>query len=71
MGKGAYPTHSLDALVRWVEHDEAPDVLAAETQPDDDGKVRRLNLCPYPLVAAYQGGDTADANSYACKASFS
>ena len=71
MGKGAYPTHSLDALVRWVEHDEAPDVLAAETQPDDDGKVRRLNLCPYPLVAAYQGGDTADAKSYACKASFS
>jgi hypothetical protein len=71
MGKGAYPAHSLDALVRWVEHDEAPDILAAETQPNDDGKVRRLNLCPYPLVAAYQGGDTADARSYACKASFS
>jgi hypothetical protein len=70
-GKGAFPNHSLDALVRWVEHGEVPEVLAAETLPDEDGNVRRLNLCPYPLVAAYLGGDTADAKSYACNASFS
>jgi Tannase and feruloyl esterase len=70
-GKGAYPSHSMDALVRWVEHGQVPDVLAAETRPDDGGDVRKLNLCPYPLVAAYQGGDTADAKSYACKESFS
>jgi hypothetical protein len=71
MGRGAFPNHSLDALVRWVEHGEAPDVLAAETLPDENGNIRRLNLCPYPLVAAYLGGNTADAKSYACKASFS
>jgi hypothetical protein len=76
MGKGAFPNLSLDALVRWVlvrwmEHGEAPDVLAAETLPDEDGNIRRLNLCPYPLVAAYLGGNTADTKSYACKASFS
>lgn len=70
-GKGAFPHHSLDALVRWVEHSQAPDVLAAETLPDEDGNTRKLNLCPYPLVAAYLGGDTADSKSYACKASFS
>ncbi|KAE9369106.1 tannase and feruloyl esterase [Stipitochalara longipes BDJ] len=70
-GKGAFPSHSMDALVRWVEHGGVPDVLAAETQPVGDEDVRKLNLCPYPLVAAYQGGDTADAKSYACKESFS
>ncbi len=70
-GKGAFPSHSLDALVRWVEHGEVPDILAAETQPDEDGNVRKLNLCLYPLVAAYLGGNTADAKSYACNASFS
>jgi feruloyl esterase len=58
-------------LVRWVEHGEVPDVLVAETQPVSGEGVRKLNLCPYPLVAAYQGGDTADAKSYACKNSFS
>jgi Tannase and feruloyl esterase len=69
-GRGAYPSSSMDALIRWVEHGEGPDLLPAETEPDDDGKVKKLNLCPYPLVAAYQGGDTADAKSYACKISF-
>jgi feruloyl esterase len=29
--EGAFPHHSLDALVRWMEHGQAQDVLAAET----------------------------------------
>jgi feruloyl esterase len=49
-GKGAYPSHSTDNLVRWVEHGQVPDVLVVETRLEDDGDVRKLNLCPYPLV---------------------
>ncbi|OAG08447.1 tannase and feruloyl esterase [Paraphaeosphaeria sporulosa] len=46
-GAGPYPYDSLDALVDWVEHGKAPDVLVATKRPGDDA-VTRL-LYPYLL----------------------
>jgi len=54
----------LSALVDWVEQGKAPASITArrrapatETRP----------LCPYPAHAAYVGGDSKNAASFACK----
>lgn len=54
----------LDAIVDWVEKGRAPDriVAAGETFP---GVSRPL--CPYPLVARYEGGDPNSASSFSCR----
>ncbi|PNP59970.1 hypothetical protein FNYG_14707 [Fusarium nygamai] len=62
-GDGLVPNDPLAALVDWVERGVAPDHLAATT---GDGKQKR-NLCPYPLVPSYLGGDFTKASSYECK----
>ncbi|WP_086851605.1 tannase/feruloyl esterase family alpha/beta hydrolase, partial [Amycolatopsis kentuckyensis] len=61
-GGGPEPTNALGALVDWVEHGKAPATLAAASA---DGKTR--NLCPYPRVSRYTGGDPATASSYRCR----
>jgi hypothetical protein len=61
-GAGALPTDPLGALVNWVEHGKAPDTLPAATA---DGTVTR-DICRYPKVSRYLGGDPASASSYRC-----
>lgn len=53
----------LEAIQAWVEEDRAPDRVLA-TGEKFPGVSRPL--CPYPLVARYQGGDANDAASFAC-----
>ncbi|HEY3471376.1 MAG TPA: tannase/feruloyl esterase family alpha/beta hydrolase [Amycolatopsis sp.] len=62
-GGGPEPTNPLGALVDWVEHGKAPATLAAATP---DGTQKR-DLCPYPKVSRYTGGDPAVASSYRCR----
>jgi hypothetical protein len=61
-GGGPEPTNALGALVGWVEHGKAPVTLAAASA---DGKTR--DLCPFPRVSRYTGGDPASASSYRCR----
>ncbi|KAK4934666.1 hypothetical protein LTR10_024130 [Elasticomyces elasticus] len=65
-GYGLFPENLMNALVKWVEEGTAPDVLPASTL---DGSQHR-DLCPWPQVPAYQGGDTAAAASYECADSY-
>lgn len=69
-GVGHFPNSTLQSLVDWVENDIVPETLSGTTLPDANGIVRKAPLCPYPLVAAYIGGDINVASSFRCQASF-
>jgi Tannase and feruloyl esterase len=66
-GVGPQPVGQLDALVKWVEQGQAPDVLQAENR-DKQGVVTRSRLlCPYPSVALYKGqGSSDEAKNFKC-----
>jgi hypothetical protein len=66
-GAGAAPTGLNEAILRWVEEDQAPDKLIAEKR-DGSGKVIRTRpLFPYPQVAKYKGsGSTDEAVNFLC-----
>ncbi|KAI9931158.1 hypothetical protein ASPWEDRAFT_34312 [Aspergillus wentii DTO 134E9] len=66
-GNGYVPVDPLDSVVSWVEEGTAPETIAAATT---DGAKHR-NLCPYPLVSVYKGGDEKEASSYECRKSYS
>ncbi|EMD00199.1 hypothetical protein BAUCODRAFT_102615 [Baudoinia panamericana UAMH 10762] len=71
-GVGAAPSQPLDVLIKWVEEGIAPETLSAASLPVN-GKAesaRHRILCPYPLVAAYTGGNPNDAASFTCAESF-
>lgn len=69
-GYGPLPTDPLGALVSWVEHGIAPEVLAGQ-YIDVNGAVVNHNICRYPLVSRYDGkGDPNSASSYTCATSF-
>jgi len=59
------------ALQDWVEHGQAPQALIA-THYAEAGASRAVAfqrpLCPYPQVARYRGGPTAEASSFVCAA---
>ncbi len=62
----------MTALENWVEKDTAPGPVIARAMDDNkelpaalQGAARKL--CPWPLVARYEGGDAASADSFACK----
>ena len=63
-GVGHFPTTAFDALVEWVEKGKAPKHLEGEV-----GESKKP-ICPYPLVAAYKGGDVKLANSFECAEHF-
>ncbi|KAF1361433.1 tannase and feruloyl esterase [Lizonia empirigonia] len=63
-GSGAAPSDPLAALVSWVEHNDAPQTLAATRSVN--GTSWMQDLCLYPLTWTYKGGDAADAKSYSC-----
>jgi feruloyl esterase len=69
---GGQATNRYDAftsLVRWVEAGKAPDVLIGTAGKTSPWPGRERPLCPYPLVARYDGkGDTEKAASFMCKA---
>jgi hypothetical protein len=65
-GYGPIPTDPLKSVVRWVEEGVSPDTLSAVSS---DKRWHR-NLCVYPLVPAYQGGDPKAASSYVCQEDF-
>jgi pimeloyl-ACP methyl ester carboxylesterase len=68
----------LDALVKWVERDIAPDSIVAKARGTGANVVntevpatwapdRTRLLCPYPAVAKYRGkGSIEDASSFNC-----
>jgi|HigsolmetaAR202D_1030399.scaffolds.fasta_scaffold00397_13 feruloyl esterase len=65
-GRGANQFDALGALERWVEHGQAPEWI--EAQGTRDGTPFARKLCPYPLVARYDGrGDPNRAESFECK----
>jgi len=69
----------VTALVNWVEKGQAPDRVIAQARgpgsavvnaevPTTWGPKRSRPLCPYPLVARYNGsGDLESADSFSCK----
>ncbi|MDM0012383.1 tannase/feruloyl esterase family alpha/beta hydrolase [Variovorax sp. J22P168] len=68
----------LGPLVDWVEQGQAPDSVIASARGPGTAVVnpelpaswsarRTRPLCPYPLVARYQGGDAESAASFACR----
>ncbi|KAH0032992.1 putative feruloyl esterase, partial [Aureobasidium melanogenum] len=65
-GAGPVPDAHKD-LVRWVEEGIAPDTLKAVGQ-HGDGTVREL--CQYPLVQRFVGGDPKVASSFECTTGF-
>jgi Tannase and feruloyl esterase len=64
-GNGPEPVDAFGALVRWVEQGKPPHTLAAARE--EEGVTITRPLCPYPLVARYDGrGSTEDAANFAC-----
>jgi feruloyl esterase len=64
---GGESTDSFDMLTAiqdWVEQDRAPDRVIASGSAYP-GVTRPL--CPYPLVARYEGGDPDAAESFVCR----
>ncbi|KAH7108823.1 feruloyl esterase B [Dactylonectria macrodidyma] len=69
-GNGAFPGDALDSLVQWVEKGKAPEKLHGKTRPFSGTPAERI-ICPYPLVARYDGkGDDTKASSYTCAKHF-
>jgi feruloyl esterase len=67
-GVGPDQVDTLTPLADWVEKGGAPDRIVAARRLE--GKVVRTRpLCPYPMLARYQGsGSIDDASSFACSA---
>jgi hypothetical protein len=59
-GTGPAPTDPLAAVVTWVEQGKSPETLPAQSE------TATRNLCRYPLVSRYTGGDVNQASSYRC-----
>lgn len=64
-GYGPVPINAFDQLVAWVENGTVPETLPAQFV-DVEGEVVDHNICKYPLVSKYIGGDPKAANSYVC-----
>jgi feruloyl esterase len=60
------------SLVDWIEKGPAPSaIVATKYVKDDPAKPAEMTrpLCPYPLVAKYDGsGDEKKAESFSCAA---
>ncbi|WP_435642477.1 tannase/feruloyl esterase family alpha/beta hydrolase [Streptomyces sp. H49] len=65
---GPAPTDPLAAMVKWVEHGQAPQSIPATlTNPDTGAATLSRPLCSYPLVARYTGhGNTDQARNFTC-----
>jgi hypothetical protein len=64
-GAGPQPQNLFEALVAWVENNDAPQTILA--QSTTGGVTRTRPLCPYPQTALYRGsGSTDDASNFFC-----
>jgi hypothetical protein len=67
-GTGVIPDDILASLTAWVENGTVPQRLPATSQ---SGGLKKMDLCPYPMVSKYKGiGDPALASSYECADGF-
>jgi len=65
-GAAPQPQNLFQAVVNWVERNQAPDRILA-SQSLSDGAIRTRPLCPYPAFAKYMGrGSTDDAANFDC-----
>lgn len=71
-GNGPQPQGVFEALMRWVEEDDAPETILAPRQPGRGGgpvEPQTRPLCPHPAVARWTGdGSTDDAANFVCTA---
>ena len=67
-GVGPNPIDPLKAVMSWVEEGKAPDVLPASTTNAEGVEITR-NLCRYPRMLVYKGGDINKASSFTCSGS--
>lgn len=68
-GEGPAPQDLVGAIVKWVEHGEAPDAITAARKLPD-GTTRTRPLCLYPQHAIWKGtGSTDDAANFVCRPS--
>lgn len=71
-GIGAQPVKEVEAMVKWVEQGVAPDTLSAVNAtlygevPGPGQSLPVRNLCAWPKVQTYNGGDPAVAESFDC-----
>jgi len=64
-GAGPQPQNLFEALVAWVEDNDAPQTILAQSTVG--GVTRTRPLCPYPQTAIYRGsGSTDDASNFFC-----
>jgi hypothetical protein len=69
-GNGPQPQGAFEALMKWVEEDDAPETILAARQPGRGGgpvAPQTRPLCPHPAVAQWTGrGSTDDAANFVC-----
>jgi hypothetical protein len=64
-GPGPTPTGYFEALINWVENNQAPDQLLGERRDKINKFLGKRPLFPYPATAKYKGsGDTEDPKNY-------
>ena len=67
-GNGPDDADWMGAIMNWVEHGSAPNVITARKVQDGKTTMTRP-LCPHPQAARYKGkGDTNDAANFECAA---
>lgn len=69
-GLGPLPSETQAAIEAWVERGQAPGaLLATQSKGGASGRGFTRPLCPYPLVARFDGHDPPDqASSFSCAA---
>ncbi|EFR00766.1 feruloyl esterase B [Nannizzia gypsea CBS 118893] len=70
LNDGAAPIDTLKVLERWVEKGEAPETMPAVATDANGATTFTRNLCRYPLVPRYKGGDKNSADSFECAKDF-
>lgn len=68
-GEGPNPVGVLDALIDWVEKNQAPEQLLAQKREPKTGLITHTRpLCLYPKAAYYKGqGSTDQADNFVCR----
>ena len=70
-GTGVIPDDILGSLRAWVENGTVPQTLPATSQWTGGEGVKKMDLCPYPMVSKYKGqGDPGLASSFECADGF-
>ena len=55
----------MNALINWVEEGVAPDVLR-QSGTDPKGNALERDICAYPQVQHYVGGDSTKVEAFVC-----